>query len=393
MYLRTTAIKKIQALDKSVKIVQGGTGAGKTLGILSILIDKAQRSNVGTISVVSESMPHLRRGAMKDFLSIMTQHHYYKENNWNKTNFIYVFETGTVMEFFSADTSDKVHGPRRQILFLNEANHISYETYTQLELRTSGDIYLDFNPTQEFWAHTRLSNASKVVLTYKDNEGYPKESILRLESHKDNKAFWRVYGLGLIGELEESIYKDWKIIDEIPHEARLERRWLDFGYSADPTAIGDVYKYNDGYILDEHTYLSGLRNKDIADIILNLSPILTIADSAEPKSVDEIALYGVNIQGAVKGADSIRNGIQLIQQHRISVTKRSVNIIKEYRNYTLKRDRDGNLTNNPIDMFNHHMDGIRYAFQSLLGSVSSDVYRKQNERFDRNESVALNSTR
>lgn len=395
MYIQTTTLQKIQAIKEPVKVIQGSASAGKTIAILLILINLAQSKNAGTISVVSETMPHLKKGAIRDFLSIMKEHNYYKDSRWNKTNSIYSFETGTQMEFFSADSSDKVRGPRRQVLFINEANNISLETYSQLELRTEGDIYIDFNPVAEFWAHTELHNSKLIIVTYKDNEGLPQSMVDKLESHKNNKQFWRVFGLGLIGEAEERIYKGWRIIDDIPFEARLERRWLDFGYTNDPTAIGSVYKLNGGYILDENIYRKGMLNKDIADLLLNLPEpnTLVIADSAEPKSIAELQLYGVNVQGVKKGTDSVRNGIQLVQSQKISVTKRSLNIIKEYRNYLYLKDRDGNITNNPIDLWNHHMDGVRYAFSSLLEFVGSEAYQKQEEHFNRIETNNLNDTR
>jgi phage terminase large subunit len=173
-----------------------------------------------------------------------------------------------------------------------------------------------------------------------------------------------VYGLGQLGEVEGKIYKDWNIIDEIPHEARLERRGLDFGYSNDPTAIVDIYKYNDGFIVDEIAYQKGLSNKQIADILVNLSPALTVADSAEPKSIDELKGYGINVIGVMKGKDSVRQGIQYVQDQRMSITKRSVNVIREYRNFLWKTDKDGKILNEPEHQFKHSMDAISYAFDS-----------------------------
>ena len=174
-----------------------------------------------------------------------------------------------------------------------------------------------------------------------------------------------VYGLGQLGEVEGKIYKDWAIIDEISHEARLERYGLDFGYSNDPTAIVSIYRYNGGFILDEITYQKGLSNKQISDIFSNQPKALIIADSAEPKSIDEIMSYGVMIQAAQKGQGSVLQGIQYVQDQRISVTKRSLNIIKEYRNYMWITDKDGKILNEPDVLYNHSMDAIRYGLESL----------------------------
>lgn len=372
-YQKTTALEKILKMKKRLKIIQGGSSAGKTIAILLILIDRAGAEEGKLISIVSETFPHLKRGAIRDFLNIMQSHGYYKDANWNRTDYIYTFETGTKIEFFSADSSDKVRGPRRDILFLNECNNVSHETYTQLAIRTNEDIYLDYNPVSEFWVHEDIIpkvDHDFIIITYKDNEALPQTIVQEIESRKDNKNFWQVYGLGELGESQGRIYKDWQIIDEIPHEARLERRGMDFGYSNDPTAIVDIYRYNGGFILDEITYQKGLSNKQIADILKNLPNILTIADSAEPKSIDEIRMYGINILPTTKGKDSVNQGIQYVQDQRISITKRSTNIIKEYRNYLWKTDKDGKIMNVPEDLFNHAMDAIRYGLDSYRPRVN-----------------------
>ena len=305
---------------------------------------------------------------MRDFKNIMSEHHYWKDANWNATDSIYTFETGSQIEFFSADNGDKLRGARRDRLFLNEANNVAKDAFDQLEVRTKEFIFLDWNPTSEFFFYTDIKDKRDdvdfITLTYLDNEGLSDEIRQAIEQRKGNKAWWQVYGLGQLGEVEGKIYKDWDIIDEIPHQARLERRGLDFGYSNDPTAIIDIYYYNGGYILDEITYQKGLSNKQIADILINLEKTLTVADSAEPKSIDEIASYGISIIGAEKGKDSIRQGIQYLQDLRISMTKRSLNLIKEYRNYLWKTDKDGKILNIPEDLFNHAMDAVRYGFNS-----------------------------
>lgn len=342
-------------MKSRLRIVQGSSSAGKTIALLLILIDIAQSSKK-LISVVSETMPHLKRGAIRDFLNIMQAHNYFKDANWNKTDYVYEFETGSKIEFFSADSQDKVRGPRRDILFINESNNISYETYTQLAIRTNDFIYLDFNPVSEFWVHTELIPTMPHdfdIITYLDNEALPDTVKQELEMRKGNKYFWTVYGLGQIGEIEEKIYKDWQFIDEMPHEARLVRYGLDFGYSNDPTALVAIYEYNGGYILDEVIYQKGLSNKQIADTIQNQLQALVIADSAEPKSIDEIRSYGVNIIASDKGKDSVVNGIQYVQELRISVTKRSLNLIKEYRNYFWIKDKNGKVINEPNAGFNH----------------------------------------
>lgn len=368
-YVPTTAVQKLLKLDKRIKGVAGGTSASKTISIEQILIDKAQSDKAPTLtSITSESMPHLKRGAMRDFLNIMQGHNYYKEANWNRSDFIYTFETGSKIEFFSLDMPHKVRGPRRDRLFINEANNIPKETYDQLEVRTNDEVWLDWNPTNEFWYYEDLKdkpNVDFIILTYKDNEGLTQSIVDSIESRRDNKMWWQVYGLGQLGEVEGKIFTGWQILDDIPHEARLERYGVDFGYSNDPTAIAAIYYYNGGYILDEITYQKGLSNKQIADILNNQPKALVVADSAEPKSIDELILYGVNVLPSTKGQGSVNQGIAYVQDQKISITKRSINGIKEYRNYMWETDKEGRIINTPIDMWNHFLDATRYGFNAL----------------------------
>lgn len=352
-------------MKKRLRCVAGGTSASKTISILLYLIDKAQSDKTSTLtSIVSESLPHLKKGAIREFLDILKSHNYYDESRWSKTDFIYTFESGSQIEFFGADQSDKVRGPRRDRLFINEANNVKHGVFDQLEVRTKELVFLDWNPTNEFWFYTEILNKRNdyefITLTYKDNEALDKQIIDAIEQRKENKNWWKVYGEGQLGEIDAIIYKDWQIIDEIPHEAKLERYGLDFGYN-DPTALVAIYRYNGGFIWDEILYQKGVSNKQIADVIKNNPFALVIADSSEPKSIDELRSYGISVVPVKKGQDSVRQGIQFVQDQRISVTKRSVNIIKEYRNYLWKTDKDGKIINEPEHQFSHSMDAGRYG--------------------------------
>lgn len=374
-YVPTTAVQKLLKLKSRVRGIAGGTSASKTISILQILIDKAQSDATPTLtSITSESMPHLKRGAIRDFLNIMEGHGYFVQGRWNKTESTYIFETGSKIEFFSLDMAHKVRGPRRNRLFINEANNISKETYDQLEVRTNEEIWLDWNPTNEFWFYTDLKdqpNVDFIILTYLDNQGLPSSIKESIESRRENKSWWTVYGLGLLGEVEGKIYKGWKLDVDLPHEARLERRGLDFGYSVDPAALIDIYYYNGGYILDEQFVRIEMKNRQIADYINNLVEpnTLVVADSAEPKSIDELKEYGVSVIPAQKGQGSVNQGIQYVQSQQISITKRSLNLRKAYNNYMWMTDRDGNILDKPDHYLSDSMDAVRYAFESLRPRV------------------------
>jgi len=379
MLKETTAINKIYNLNKRIKIIQGGTSAGKTFGILPILIDKAARQNGLEISVVAESIPHLRRGALKDFLKIMKWTNRYYDERFNKTLLRYEFANGSVIEFFSADDSSKLRGARRDILYINECNNVNFESYNELSIRTKHEVYLDFNPANEFWVHKELKDepdSDFLILTYKDNEAFDKAIVDQIEKNRDKAAtstywanWWRVYGLGEIGSLEGVIFSNWKPIDVIPNEAKLIGIGLDFGYTNDPTAIIEIYNYNGGRIINELKYQTGLLNSDIAKLLPK--DVVVYADSSEPKSIEEIRRYGITIKGVTKGKDSINYGIDVMQRQTYLVTSNSTNLIKELRSYTWDTDKQGTRLNKPIDNFNHAIDALRYHEMETLGLNSN----------------------
>ena len=372
-YKDVSATKQIFELSRRIRAVAGGTSASKTISILVWLIDYCQTKQEGEklATVVSESYPHLEKGAMLDFQNIMKDRGYWKDVLWHGTKHTYTFETGNKLEFFSVDTYGKAHGPRRDVLFVNECNNLDYKIVDQLITRTRETIWLDWNPSEEFWFYTELlpmrsDDIDFITLTYLDNEALDKVMVDEIESHKGNLAWWTVYGLGKLGATEQRIYKGWQIIDEVPFEARLERYGVDFGYTNDPTAVVAVYYYNGGYIVDEVAFAKGLLNKQIADVLKNQeTKAIAIADSAEPKSIDEIRLFGVTILPSKKGKDSVHQGIQFIQSQQMSVTKRSLNVIKEYRRYLWEMDKDGKILQEPEHDFSHSMDAIRYALSSI----------------------------
>lgn len=405
MFLRTTAINKLMKLTARKRVVQGGTSAGKTFGILPLLIDDASATPWDEISVVSESIPHLRRGAIKDFKKIMQETGRWVEDRWNETHLTYRFGNGSYIEFFSADQEDKTRGPRRRKLYLNEANNIKFETYHQLAIRTSEVIWIDFNPTAEFWAHTEVltePDAELLVLTYQDNEALPPSIVSDIEAARD-KAYhdpvigdrpdniknsywanwWKVYGLGQIGSLQGVIFTNWKQVDTIPPGAEIIALGLDFGFTNDPTALVACYRYNGKRYFDEVTYQKRLLNSDIANRIKagGFAKNETIADSAEPKSIEEIKEYGINIVPTTKGPDSVNYGISLLQEEEFYVTSTSLNMIRELRAYQWQKDKAGKPTNAPIDAFNHCIDAMRYiALKKLKKEGKGKRYRPKHIR-------------
>lgn len=389
MFKYTTAIKKLRAMKARKKVIQGGTSAGKTYGIVPLLIDKAIKENNIKITVVAETLPAVKEGALDIFKNVMFDTNRWIDEHWNASSLTYTFGNKSRMQFKSYDSVGKAKSSgKRNILFLNEANHIAFDIADALMIR-SKETWIDFNPDNEFWVHTETlqeHNSEFLLLTYHDNEALPQETLEDLlikqskafyDVNKDWKdplniknSYWAnwcyVYILGEIGNLEGVIFNNWNTIDNLPEEARLLGYGLDFGYTNDPTSIIEVYKYNDVRILNEICYNKGLSNSQIAKYITTKSPCY--CDSAEPKSIDELKSYGVKAIGVTKGNDSINFGIQTIQQNNYLVTSKSRNLINELRKYAWDKDKKtGEKLNKPIDFFNHAIDAWRYHEMETIG--------------------------
>ena len=384
----TTSFKKHLETKKKIVISQGGGRSGKTYSICQILILYALQNPLTITSVVAENMPFIKRGALRDFLKIMQTSGLYNDRSWNRTESIYRFPNGSIIEFFSVENPGRALGSARDCLFINECNNVHFETAFQLIARTKDRVFLDYNPTGEFWVQEEIigNEAFKnqyelIITTYKDNE-FLEQSIIdtMLARAAKDHNYERVYIRGEMGVVEGLIYPNFKLIDSIPQEvidrAKMQYFSLDFGYSDDPASICNIYVEGDSkqpvkdVYIDEILYDTGISNRKLARVIQEFvvkQNYRTIADSAEPKSIDEIFGYGVNIEGIKKGPDSLSYGIELLQQANLYVTKTSLNTIKEFRNYKWATDRYGRPMKDakgralPIDIWNHSLDGIRYV--------------------------------
>lgn len=386
MFQRTTAINKILSLTKRKKVVQGGSSASKTYGILSVLIDRATKKPELEISVISESVPHLKKGAVKDFKKIMKWTGRWNENHWHDTDRKYTFSNGSYIEFFSPEA---VLGARRNILYINEANNITYENYHQLSVRTSDEIFIDFNPAGEFWAHTEVlteTDSELLILTFEDNEALPpnviadfKQAQIKALKEKEQgiEGYWsnwcKVYIDGQIGSLQGTIFQ-FELCEKIPEGSQRIAYGLDWGFATDPNALIDVHKFNGALYLDELIYETGMTN---ADLITRMNQLGIskqydiIADSAEPKSIEDLRRGGYsNTKPAKKSEDSIRNSIDTLQQYKLFITKRSLNFIKEARMYRWETGKDGKSTGKPIDAYNHCWDPARYVALNKINKSS-----------------------
>lgn len=382
----TEALWKISKLKNRTRIIKGGTSAGKTIAILICLINKAMRHPIREISVVTDTIPALRRGALKDFISIMKSMALFEEKQFNRSILKYDFLNGSYIEFFSTDQPEKLRGSRRTDLFINEANRVSFSAYQEMSIRTSKTVTLDYNPSALFWVDRELvgqPDTDFITLTYKDNNALSPSIVKELEKAREKgktSKFWsnwcRVYLDGLTGSLEGSVFKDIHYVDNIPEDARLLAHGMDFGYSIDPTSIVSLYKYNDTFIFDELLYKTGMLNRDIYNYI-NTNNVEGdfYADSAEPKSIAEIRLSGVDIFPVTKGRDSIVYGINLINQNKVFVTNRSKNLKKEIEGYVWTKDKDGNTLQKPNGISGDHaIDAARYAIMMVLENPNRGTY-------------------
>jgi len=365
---------------KKITVEQGGTRSGKTYNILMwIIFHYCMRNKGKTISIVRKTLPAVRSSVMRDFIDILTKANMYREENHNKSNFEYHL-AGNIVEFMSVDQPQKVRGRKRDVLFLNEANELEIEDWRQLLFRTTEKVILDYNPSDEFhWIYEDVltrDDCDFYQTTYLDNPFLEDSIILEIERLKvlDN-TYWQIYGLGERGKNRSAVFN--YIESDIPKEAKFKAYGLDFGYSADPTSLIAFYQHEDTIYFDELIYQTGMTNTDIANTLKSLEidrRNIIFADSSEPKSIQEIYQFGFNIKPTSKGPDSINIGIDMMRRYKIAVTKRSLNLVKEFRNYKYIEDKMGRLTNKPVDAFNHGIDACRYAVFNTLNRPNLGKY-------------------
>jgi phage terminase large subunit len=365
-----------------VIVNQGGTSSGKTYSILQVLCLKAINEPDQVISVVGQDVPNLKSGALRDMQTIVASSPDIQSwiKGYNASDRIFTFHNGSIIEFKSYQDSQDAKSGKRDYFFLNEANGISFEIYSELAMRTKKQVYIDYNPNARFWVHDKLigkEGTELIISDHRHNPFLPDVIRKKIEAlREDDEELWKVYARGVTGKIEGLIYRNWGTIGTIPSDAEVIGMGLDFGFTNDPTACVMVYRYNGELIIDELLYHKGYTNQDISLYFTQSGvskSISIVADSAEPKSIEELRRMGWRIEGANKGKDSILNGIDILKRFRINVTSRSANLIKELNAYKWK-EKDGNATNVPIDSFNHGMDALRYLALNKLAEKNRGIY-------------------
>lgn len=384
MTVQTTKIYKI--VDEAIKngyttiSAQGSSRSSKTYNILIWLIIYCLNNPGTRLSIVRATLPALKGSVFIDFKEILNKMGIYDEKAMNKTELTYIFPNGSWVEFFSTDSEQKLRGRKRDVLFVNEANELKYIEWQQLKMRTTKFTLIDYNPSfsDEHWICdvNNEQNTFHFISTYKDNPFLEQTIINEIESlqHK-NESLWKIYGLGLQAQIEGLIFTNIEIIDEIPGHVKMNNIGIDFGYSNDPTAIVDIGIYNDCLYVDEICYKTYMLTSDIIRELKPYYPKKVIAESADPRLIQEIRNAGINIKPVTKGHGSVMEGITKMLEYRICITKQSINIIKELKNYTYEQDSNGKWLNKPIDAFNHGIDATRYV---VLETVLGKNRKKQN---------------
>ena len=358
-----------------IQVHQGGTRSGKSFSILTAIIELCylNENSGAVITIVRKTFPAVRATIMRDFFEILERENIYNPAHHNKSEATYIL-FGNLVEFISVDQPQKIRGRKRSLLFANEANELDLESWRQLIMRTTGipggpAIIIDYNPSDEYhWIYEHVLTRDDhefFKTTYKDNPFLPASTIKEIERLQEaDPDYWRVYGLGERGVSRSTILTHWKTVPQVPDGWSLLNLGLDFGYTNDPTAIVKVYTDGHGFCLDEVCYATGLTNAAIAQTLRDaeIGKAMIVADSAEPKSIDEIHGHGFNIHPARKGPDSVRAGIDFLRSRPLFITERSVNGIKELRNYKYKEDKNGRQLNEPLSNgFDHFVDASRYA--------------------------------
>ena len=372
--------KHLQKSNKKITIEQGGTRSGKTYNILLWLIfDYCTRNTRKTITICRKTFPSVRASVMRDFIDILKQYRIYSEDHHNKSNSEY-WLFGNLVEFISLDQPQKVRGRKRDVLFINEANELYFEDWQQLVFRTTEKIIIDYNPSDEYsWIYDNViprEDAEFYKTTYLDNPFLHKSIISEIELLKQtDETYWQIYGLGERGVSKSTIFQ-YIEVNTIPEDARFISYGMDFGYVNDPTVLVSVYQKDFNLYCKEHFYQTKMTANDIylklKEIGVDRDPVF--CDSAEPRLIDELRRMGFNTKHTIKGRDSVNAGIDLLKRYKLHITSDSENMIREFRNYKWIEDKNGKLTNTPVDANDHTIDSLRYATYNMLSQPNYGKY-------------------
>ena len=365
-----------EAEERTV-VNQGGTSSGKTYSIMQLLFEMAMNEPDLVVTIVGQDIPNLKKGAYRDAKTILNRSPILQA--WfpylNESDRVIRCINGSVLEFTSFKDEQDAKSGKRDVLFINECDGIVYGIYWQLDMRTRRKVFLDYNPSARFWVHDSVIGRDNVKLIISDHRCNPflsKEEHEKIENIEDYEL-WKVYARGKTGKLKGLIFPEFRIVDRVPEALDCKGNWygLDFGFSNDPSALENLRLAHGELWIDELLFEAGYDNPMIAKIMKSngiTKRDVVIADCAEPKSIAEINSFGFRVEPSSKGADSVNNGLQILQRYKINVTRRSTGIIQEMKRYKWKVDKNGVMLNVPIDVWNHGIDAIRYVALKKLSA-------------------------
>lgn len=369
----TTVFQKNWNSKKRIVVNQGSTRSSKTYSIALLFVLRAYQERNGVFTICRKTLPALKATAFRDYLGILESLKLFNPENLNKSDLIYRMGNSQT-EFISIDEPQKIRGRKRKDLWINEANELTYDDFKQLVLRTTGQIFMDYNPSDEFhWIYDKIlprEDCEFIHSTYLDNPFLDAETIKEIERMKDeDENYWRIFGLGERGISTEKVYSNWDLIDEMP-EGLDTVYGLDFGYNNESALVRVGIKEKDLYV-EELIYNKYLTNSDLIEKIKRLEiKGLIYADAAEPQRIKEMIRAGIAVRPAIK---DVKNGIDFIKTFKIHILKSSVNLQKEIRSYSWKTDRDGRVLDEPVKIGEHLLDGIRYAVYTYLKKPAPSV--------------------
>ena len=374
----TNVFNKAYRSTNRITCLQGGTRSSKTYSLCQLFIIRALQTTGKTFTIVRKTLPACKGSVYRDFLNILKELEIYSEEYHNKSELSYTLNNNLI-EFISVDQPTKIRGRKRNYLWLNEANEFSYEDWTHLILRTTEQVYLDYNPSDPYsWIYEKVNtreDCTFIKSTYLANPFLDKETIIEIERLKDiDPDYWRVYGLGEIGTIQTMIFRNFNLVDDM--QGRLIGYGLDFGFTNSPTALVEVRLLDDSLYIKELLYEKRLTNTDLANKLKEFGidrQTEIVGDSAEPKSIEEIYRQGFNIKPAKKGA-GIHLGIDIMRRYKLNITKDSLNAIKEFRSYKWATDKNGDVLNTPVKVNDHLVDAVRYLCLNKLSINHSGKY-------------------
>ena len=376
MEIKSTVIfeKNYEAISGNKRFIinEGGSRSSKTYSLCQLMIIYCLQNNNKVVSVIRKTFPALRATVLRDFIEILKDIGLYKQEAHNKSEHIYTFANGSMIEFFSVDNEQKIRGRKRDIAWLNEANELFFDDYTQINMRTEDKLIFDYNPSDSVsWLYELPKDESTLIKsTYRDNPFLPESIKVQIEDLKrTDEALYQIYALGEKATSKSNIYSNWSFVTHRPARFVKFVYGIDFGYNH-PTALIRVYYCDNDIYIEPVIYESYLTTTMLIEKLntLNIEQTVTIlADYSRPEIIQEMNIAGYDVQNANK---VVKKGIDNVKTFGV-ICQDDKAIKREYENYKWKKIADF-ITDEPVKLFDDAMDAIRYATTHIRQEYYTD---------------------